>query len=244
MNDALKRMLQSMKFWTLILGGVTTAGASMFAKWALDVSDDAVMQIAITISGLFAVLLHAQGQTDLGKNATPTTNVAAGADVTINQTPAEPLPADPQKGSIRINALLMLSAFTASLAIGSAWSCSSMKGEGGALGAIVDCTTKSTKALSAQFAPLVDALLVRATDSTTGKVDWSPIKSATKSFAADTGGCVLAAVVQRYLHPAPPDPNAPQTEPLKVDLDSLRAGFNETRSDLGGKTYLTSEGSL
>lgn len=69
MKEALSKILGSAKFWTTIIGSVLTAGASLIAKHGLEVSDDAVRQVAITISGLFVVLLGAQGATDFGKNA-------------------------------------------------------------------------------------------------------------------------------------------------------------------------------
>lgn len=84
----MKRMLTSTKFWTAIIGGLATAGASLFAKYGLEVSDEAVQQVAGSVTLLFSVLIHAQGQADLGKNATPVvTNQLATGDI-VNPAPA------------------------------------------------------------------------------------------------------------------------------------------------------------
>jgi len=79
-ESVLKRLLSSAKFWTMIIGGIATAGATLLAKYGLEVSDAAISQIAITVSGLFAVLVHAQGQADQGKNAVPKLEAPAPAE--------------------------------------------------------------------------------------------------------------------------------------------------------------------
>ena len=70
MKDAFRRLLSSMKFWTLILGVVATVGASLFAKYGLELSDSTVAKIAELLALGFGVLLGAQGATDLGKART------------------------------------------------------------------------------------------------------------------------------------------------------------------------------
>lgn len=85
MKDALTRLLSSMKFWTVIVGLVTTMGATAFAKWGIDTSDAAQQQIAITISALFAILLHAQGNAESGKEAAKIQASAATPAVAVNK---------------------------------------------------------------------------------------------------------------------------------------------------------------
>ena len=70
-DTVFRRLITSMKFWTMILGGVATAGGTLLAKYGLSLSDAAIQQIAGSIVILFSILVHAQGQTDLGKNAAP-----------------------------------------------------------------------------------------------------------------------------------------------------------------------------
>ncbi len=77
-----------------------------------------------------------------------------------------------------------------------------------------------------------------------GKVDWASVKSATKGFGVDVGGCVLASVVARALAPKSADPNAPAASSLEANPDDLRAGFEELRKSLGGKSFKTSTGTL
>lgn len=67
MREALLKLFSSAKTWTAFLGMIATAGASLLARYGLELSDEAIQQIAITISGLFATLLVTQGLADHGK---------------------------------------------------------------------------------------------------------------------------------------------------------------------------------
>lgn len=69
MSDALKRLLVSAKFWTVIVGLLFTFGATLVAKYGLNSSAEAQQQIAATVAALFGILIHAQGQADQGKEA-------------------------------------------------------------------------------------------------------------------------------------------------------------------------------
>jgi hypothetical protein len=75
MKEAITRLLSSMKFWTMVLGVVTSLGA----KYGFNVDTNVYWSIV----GLFGFLLGAQGLTDHGKeaakitaadNSSPTTN--------------------------------------------------------------------------------------------------------------------------------------------------------------------------
>ena len=69
MKDALLRMFNSMKVWTMIIGGLVTAGGSWLAAHQLEVSDAAVQQFAGSAVLLVGILVHAQGKVDAGKTA-------------------------------------------------------------------------------------------------------------------------------------------------------------------------------
>lgn len=84
MKNALLSMLSSVKFWTQIIGLIINASASLLAKYGIGVSDATVMQISITIAGLFGALGLAQGATDHGKAA------AQIAATTTTKTVVEP----------------------------------------------------------------------------------------------------------------------------------------------------------
>lgn len=61
MKDAIIRLLSSMKFWTVVLGLLTSFGA----KYGFKVDPDMFWAIV----GLFGLLLGAQGLQDHGKEA-------------------------------------------------------------------------------------------------------------------------------------------------------------------------------
>lgn len=120
-------------------------------------------------------------------------------------------------------------------------SCSSLKQEVKSVASdVVDCTTQNARTLTDQFAPLVDELLRHATGGD-GKIDWAPVKDATKQFALDAGGCVLATVVARHQAPPKADPAAPQVSNLEADPRALLAGFRELYP---GKRFVTPVGEL
>lgn len=109
---------------------------------------------------------------------------------------------------------------------------------------IVDCTAANAQQLTAQFGPLIDSLL-RAATQPDGRIDWVPIKAATKGFAWDTGACVLAEIVARALRPPVEDPTAPKISPLVADPAELRSGFDELRRELwDGRRFRTKHGVL
>lgn len=79
-DSVFTRALTSLKVWTIIIGGIVTAGGSMLAKWGLNVSDATVQQIAGSMVLLVGLLVHAQGRADQGKNAVLAATPAATAD--------------------------------------------------------------------------------------------------------------------------------------------------------------------
>lgn len=120
-------------------------------------------------------------------------------------------------------------------------SCATMKEQGRAVaGDVIDCMTEQAKQLDQQFGPVVDALLQHATQSD-GNLDWSMVKDRTKQLALDSGRCVLARAVARFVKPYEPAPGTPQAAGLDVDTVAVRAGWRELA---GGKTYRTPDGDI
>ncbi|MDQ3295057.1 MAG: hypothetical protein M3619_00545 [Myxococcota bacterium] len=108
---------------------------------------------------------------------------------------------------------------------------------------LVDCTTTRARGFEQQFGPVVDQLLLNASGGD-GKVNWDIVKSATKTFAAEAGGCVLAGAVLRALTPRDVDPNAPQSSPQIIDPITLRQGWESARADYGGQKFKLEAGTL
>lgn len=77
MKEALAKLFSSAKVWTAILGMLATAGASLLARYGLELSTEAIQQIAITVAGFFGILLGAQGLADHGKAAAQLTAQSA-----------------------------------------------------------------------------------------------------------------------------------------------------------------------
>lgn len=245
MKDALRRLLSSMKTWTLLIG----LTATFLAKYGIHVDD----QTAQYIAGGFALLLGMQGVTDHGKAAAqitadanreaatdtsespPTTAVMVNVDASQTERMASQ-PADPLQKFSPIAVLLLL----LTVLPGCAW----FKSEGKALAKeMVDCTTATAKNAVVQFAPVLEGYLVRAIDGN-GHVDTDAVKSVAKSFAPEIGGCVIADVFARALKPAPVQAGAPAASPLTADPASLHETFEAVRVQLGGKTFHTAHGDL
>lgn len=107
-------------------------------------------------------------------------------------------------------------------------------------GDVVDCTTDQALAVAEEYGPSVE-LAVRSQLSDTGKLDDISFKELAKSFATDTGRCVLARVVTRLLTPSGGDA---QASPLAVDTADVAAAWDAVRADLyGGKAFALGDGS-
>lgn len=87
MKEALARLFSSVKVWTAIIGMLATAGASLLARYGLELSDAAIQQTAITVASMFAILLGAQGAADFGKEKA---KIEASVTTTTTVTPATP----------------------------------------------------------------------------------------------------------------------------------------------------------
>ena len=111
------------------------------------------------------------------------------------------------------------------------------------VGNIVDCTTPGARDLISEFGPVLEQLIASSTGAD-GQVDWQRIKDATKSFAVEAGGCVLASAVQALQGSALKTPPG-ALRGVPVDPEVLRRGFEEIRaSQLAGKRFKTESGEL
>lgn len=101
--------------------------------------------------------------------------------------------------------------------------CNTIKDEARATAkAVVDCTGKTIVQAIDEYGPTVEQVLLDAIDGQ-GKLDKDRATAAVKSYASDTAKCVLASTLARLLSPPKPNPDAPQSEPLTVDLAGLEA---------------------
>jgi hypothetical protein len=205
----LARLFSSMKFMTFLLGVITTQAA----KYGFEVDPETYW----TITGLFGLLLGAQAATDHGK---------AKAEIESRNV---------QSGRFRVGVTLALAGSFIVAAPFALAACGWLKSETKAVASdVVDCTKANAVSAAMEFAPLVDSMLASAL-SDTGKMDWASVKAATKSFALDTGGCVLAAAIERLKQPRGQDS---QASPLAVDLADLEAGWSLLRrTQFEGKMF-------
>lgn len=219
MKTALLRLLSSLKFWTLIIGAIVTASSAALAKYGLEVSDEAVREVATWLATGFAVLLGGQALADHGKSK---------AEIETRHI---------QSGFIRLDALVFTLAAAAMIGM---VACSWLKSETKAAGrAVIDCTTDRALEVAKEYAPSVE-LAVRSQLSDTGQIDREGLKALAKSFATDTGRCVLARVVTRLLVPTGSDT---QATPLPVDTEDVAAAWDAVRADVyGGKSFALGDG--
>lgn len=204
---ALRTLFSSKKFLTALVALLMSAGA----KFGLQLDNELVMSIV----GLFAIVIGAQGAADVGKET---------AKIHV----------DSQKGfsHLWIMAIIAL--------LGAVWlnlGCGATAKRLG--GVVIDCTTENSTTLTREFGPTVDALL-RAATQPDGRMDWSIIKSAAKSFGLDTGACVLANAIAGITSQQTSGSAAMATSPQRT-----RAEFRALSLELfDGHTFRTTKGDL
>lgn len=213
----LARQLTSMKVWTVIIWMTLTPSSAWLASHGFELSDETVGKIAGYMTIIFGILLGTQGLADHGK---------AKAEIESRNV---------QSGRFRVGVAVSLACVLIIAAPFALSSCGWMKRETKAVASdIVDCTKANAVAAALEYGPLVDSVLASAL-SDTGKVDWKSVKAATKNFALDTGGCVLAAAIERLKQPRGQDS---QASPLAVDVADLEAGWTLLRrTQFDGKTF-------
>jgi hypothetical protein len=209
MKTALLRLLSSMKFWTLLLGLVTSLGA----RYGFDVDPEVYWSIV----GLTGLLLGAQGLTDHGKSK---------AEIETRNI---------QSGSIQLLLIIALAVPTGVIAGSQLAGCAGLNRETrAAASAAVDCTTDQALQVAKEYGPSVE-LAVQSQLSDTGKLDRTSFAALAKSFASDTGRCVLARVVTRLLTPGGTDT---QATPLAVDTADVNAAWDAVRREqFGGRKF-------
>lgn len=209
MKTALLRLLSSMKFWTLLLGIVTSLGA----KYGLEVDPEVYWSIV----GLFGLLIGAQGLNDHGK---------AKAEIETRSI---------QSGFFRLDLLVIVFAGGSLTLVACSW----LKSETKHVAAdVVDCTTDQALAVAKEYAPSVE-LAVRSQLSDVGKLDHVSFTELAKSFGTDAGRCVLARVVARLLVPSGNDsqstPLAVDTADVAATWEAVRASvYGGQTFQLGG----------
>lgn len=206
----LVRLVSSLKFWTFLLGVVTTQAA----KYGIEVDPETYW----TLVGFFGLLLGSQAATDLGK---------AKAEIESRNI---------QSGRASVRVLLAVAAVGLALAIIA--TCAGCSGSGrairGAAGSVVDCTTERALELAKEYGPSVE-LALRSQLSDTGKINRDGLRALAGGFATDLGRCVLAREVAKLLQPRGSDS---QSTPLPIDPADVRAAWDEVRgAELGGKTF-------
>lgn len=109
------------------------------------------------------------------------------------------------------------------LLFGATWcGCNTIKDEASATArTVVDCTKATAIDAIITYGPTVEQVLVDSINGQ-GKLDKDRAKAAVKSYASDTARCVLAATLARLMKPPSSDPNAPQAEPITIDLAALQ----------------------
>lgn len=204
---ALRTLFSSKKFLTALVALLMSAGA----KFGLQLDNELVMSIV----GLFAIVIGAQGAADVGKET---------AKIHV----------DNQKGFSRLWVMAIIALLSAVwLTIG----CGATTKRLG--GVVIDCTTENSTTLTREFGPTVDALLRVATQPD-GRMDWSIIKAAAKSFGLDTGACVLANAIAGITSQQTPGASAMATSPQRT-----RAEFRALSLELfEGHTFRTMKGDL
>lgn len=104
----------------------------------------------------------------------------------------------------------------------------------------IPCATETAKSLTTQFGAIVTKTILDNLDASTRKVDWDPVKDLTKTFAKDTGMCVLTNVVAAIRASKTVD-GAVMSAPVDIDEASLLAGFREIA---GGQAYQAADGTV
>lgn len=210
---ALRTLFSSKKFLTALVALLVSAGA----KFGLQLDNELVMAIV----GLFAIVIGAQGAADVGKETAKIHTDAA------NGSPQ-------QKGFSRLWVMALLAlAGAVWLNVGCGATTKRLKG------VVIDCTTENSTTLTREFGPTVDALL-RAATQPDGRMDWSIIRAAAKSFGLDTGACVLANAIAGITSQQTSGASAMSTSPLRT-----REEFRALSVELfDGHTFRTANGDL
>jgi hypothetical protein len=142
---------------------------------------------------------------------------------------------------VELNLLLIFVLLAAGVLIGCTW----LRATGKEVAhGVVDCTKGAAADAVKQFAPLVENQLA-GTVGSDGTLDKAKAKDILHGFEHELGGCVAAKAFAALLTPPKPDPAAPKSSPLYVDIGSARAVFEDLRREqFGGATFKLEGGTL
>lgn len=108
--------------------------------------------------------------------------------------------------------------------------CDGARARGAAAGhAGAACAKASIKAAAAELVPSFLANVRNALDAG-GKLDRPTFREVASPLKSAAARCALDAAIAAILNPPPPDPNAPQSEPLPVDKADVAAAYDEVRA--------------
>lgn len=228
-----------MKFWTMILGLVTTAGSSMLAKWGLELSDETVKTIAYLVSGIFGVLLLGQGFTDMGKAAVQAQNAPAPA------APAEPV-ASSSSAIAKVSLLFLVACIAIGAGVVSVGGCAGSKANiiarQGAT-ELYDCMVPEAKRVIAEVGPVIERG-IRSTIQNDGTLDRAALKEQARSLKTPALRCAFQtglATVGRVIAALA---GAPQSEAQPIDREDAKKAFEEVSTELYGGAKFKIEGEV
>lgn len=237
MKTALIGLLQMKKFWLALIGLASTLFGAWLAKHGFDLSDAHVEKVAESIAFFFGLALSGLALQDQGKEKA---RIEADRDKAYLNAPAVNDNEDPnhpaadsvdltkQAGFIRFDTACGI-LFVALVLFGALMTaCTWIKGETTKTArAAVDCGKELAKKEVSQWTPMVKQVVSRATDQSTGKIDWPSVDDATSALRAE-GFCVVKKTVADLVAQAAD--SLVKSSPLTVDpedaeknLDALQA---------------------
>lgn len=225
MTEALRNLFSSKKFLTLLVGLMVAGGA----KLGLDVDGET----AAAILGLFAVLIHAQGQADHGKEAAKTAADRA------KETPPAVMSSST---STQLSLLLVLTIG----AVGVSQSgCDTLKDSGKRMGmSAIDCMQPALVKTATELKPTYQSL-IRAATGGDGQVDWAQLRPAASALKTPALRCAFSTVVAEGMQLVKDAVSGVMSSPLQADPASLKAGYEAVRRDFfDGETYKLESGTL
>lgn len=244
MKTALTALLESKKFWTTIIGIITTAFGAWLAKHGFDMSDAHTAQVAQYLSLGFLTLLGGQAATDFGKEKAkletardvayldaPATKAAEGNGLDVKLADASK-----QDGYVRIDVLFGLFLAGGVFIGATLTACGWLKSETKKTASdVVDCTTSKAVAAVGEFKEMAKQVVVDSIDSM-GKPDVSRLSTVAKTFSAGVGGCVMQAAVKEVVSLVD-RAGGVMSASAPVDRDALEQAWSKIAADQFGRKY-------
>lgn len=211
MLDALRELFGSKKFLTAIVAMAVAGGA----HFGLNVNPEVTM----TVLGMFAILIHAQGQADQGKEAAKiTANTVVSTSVpnaNESTTTSKSLAAPPPKQSGHVVVGVLLVGGLVAMLIAIVTACNLTGGAGGVKDALIDCALVDVGQTVDEIGTTLvgDVVIISASDDPA-----SAFTNLLLKYGNDALACAMRAASDVLTaHPphvsAPPD--SPQVKTLK-----------------------------